>query len=285
FFYASVLVLVSLWLRPLLKDVDLLSAAARDFAADVRRPMQTATRTTALRELAATFDDMSSRIRGLMQGQRELTSAISHEIRTPLSRIRFALAVMSGRGGVASEIDAIEQDVKQIDQLVGTMLDYARLDHPDIKINWQRVPVDAWLDQIVQKTRTGHADLEFSVYAPAAHVQMDPYLMELALTNLIVNACRYARSRVAVRFTSADGSNRLIVDDDGPGIPDAGLDAVFKPFTRLDDSRSTKTGGYGLGLAIVARIAKRHGGRANAERSAEGGARIVIAWPDPPSPM
>jgi signal transduction histidine kinase len=278
-FYLSIFVLVSLWFWPLLRDVRLLSAAARDFAADIRRPMQTAAKTSALRELATTFDDMAARIRSLLQEQKDLTSAISHEIRTPLSRIRFALAVMGDRGGDAAEIEGIEQDVRQIDALVGTMLDYARLEHPDLAVNWQLVPIDAWLERIVQRATASHESLRFVVEAPPEQVQMDPYLMEMALSNLLVNACRYAHSRVRISFASVAGTNRLSVDDDGPGIPQPKLETVFKPFTRLDDSRSLATGGYGLGLAIVSRIAERHGGRAEALKSADGGASLVVRWP------
>lgn len=105
--------------------------------------------------------------------------------------------------------------------------------------------------------------------------------MDLALSNLVVNACRYAATRIRISFERGETGYALAVEDDGPGIPEAQRDAVFKAFARLDDSRNRDTGGYGLGLAIVARIAALHGGSARAERSALGGARIVVAWPRP----
>src|SRR5690606_31029587 len=90
-----------------------------------------------------------------------------------------------------------------------------------------------------------------------------------AASNLLVNACRYANREVAIELAESEDGYVLAVEDDGPGIPEADREKVFKAFARLDDSRSRGTGGYGLGLAIVARIAALHGG----------GARIVIAWP------
>jgi two-component system sensor kinase ParS len=108
---------------------------------------------------------------------------------------------------------------------------------------------------------------------------MDPERMALAASNLLVNASRYAKSAVSIELTVRDGGYSLAVEDDGPGIPEADREKVFKAFTRLDDSRSRGTGGYGLGLAIVARIAALHGGTARVETAQLGGARIVIEWP------
>src|SRR5690606_35303392 len=104
---------------------------------------------------------------------------------------------------------------------------------------------------------------------------------DLALSNLLVNAARYAAKRIRIEFDARDDVYTLAVEDDGPGIPEDRRSEVFKAFARLDDSRSRGTGGYGLGLAIVARIAALHGGEARAAPSSLGGARIVIAWPKP----
>ncbi|HEX6996555.1 MAG TPA: ATP-binding protein [Gammaproteobacteria bacterium] len=277
-FFVAIFVLVGLWLWPLIRDVDLLTGAAHDFAADYRQGMSTRDKTTTLRDLAGSFDEMAARIRGLIQGQKDLTSALSHEIRTPLARIKFALAVLASKPPFAEEIGAIEEDVREIDRLIGTMLEVARLDRPDTEMNWQLIPADAWLEQAVAKCllRDGQ---RIRHSAPAGLVRMDPALMDLAVSNLLVNACRYAETQVAVELAVRADRFELAVEDDGPGIPESDREAVFKAFTRLDDSRSRGTGGFGLGLAIVARIAALHGGAARAEASPLGGARIVVAWP------
>jgi signal transduction histidine kinase len=103
--------------------------------------------------------------------------------------------------------------------------------------------------------------------------------MALAASNLLVNACRYAGSAVSIEIAADEHRYTLAVEDDGPGIPESDREKVFKAFTRLDDSRSRGTGGYGLGLAIVARVAALHGGNARVETSKLGGAKIVIEWP------
>lgn len=277
-FYLTIFVLVAVWLWPLLRDVDLLTRAARAFAADYRQPMTTRDKATTLGELAGSFDEMSARIRGLIQGQKDLTSALSHEIRTPLARIKFAMAVIASKAPIADELESISQDVQEIDRLIGAMLEFARLDHPDTEVKWQATPVAELIEQAAGKSllRDGQ---RIDYDRPMGLVPMDPRMMDLALSNLVVNACRYAATQVRIGFESDGKSYALVVEDDGPGIPEAERETVFKAFARLDDSRNRDTGGYGLGLAIVARIAALHGGSARVERSALGGARFVVAWP------
>jgi signal transduction histidine kinase len=277
-FYVAVLVLVALWLWPLIRDVDLLTSAAHDFAADYRKPLSTRDKTSTLRDLATSFDAMAARIAGLIQGQKDLTSALSHEVRTPLARIKFAMAVIGDKTPISAELESIQQDVREIDRLIGTMLDYARLDHPDAQLNWQLTPADAWVHEAAARSllREGQSIVE---RAPSTAVRMDPDRMALAASNLLVNACRYAERQVAIELEIGEREYTLAVEDDGPGIPEAEREKVFKAFARLDDSRSRGTGGYGLGLAIVARIAALHGGSARIEASKLGGARIVVAWP------
>lgn len=279
-FYLSILVLVGVWLWPLIRDVDLLTRAARAFAADYRTPMATRAEARTLEELAGSFDEMSARIRALIQGQKDLTSALSHEIRTPLARIRFAMAVIAQKAPIADELDSIDQDVEEIDRLIGAMLEFARLDHPDTRARWQPTPIGELIAEAAGKCLLREGQ-RIEHEASAGLVPMDPRMIDLALSNLLVNAARYANERIAIVFDEHDGVYALAVEDDGPGIPEDRRNEVFKAFARLDDSRCRGTGGYGLGLAIVARIAALHGGEARAESSSLGGARIVMEWPKP----
>jgi two-component system OmpR family sensor kinase len=281
-FYLSIFAVVGLWLRPLLKDVDLISDGAQRFAADYREPPSTAEHTSQLTALAKNLDEMASRLSGVLRSQKELIAALSHEMRTPLARIRFALAVMGIRNDTERQkkLDAMNDDVQEIDDLITSMLNYARLDHPDIKMHWQAVPASAWLEQITNKSRTAAVQFENHTEDAPDKVWMDPRLMELALSNLLVNATRYADQNVRCTMKQNDDSCALTVEDDGRGIPEEARDQVFKAFTRIDDSRNRETGGYGLGLAVVARVAELHGGKARVDASPDlGGARFSIHWP------
>ncbi|MGH8864468.1 MAG: ATP-binding protein, partial [Burkholderiales bacterium] len=281
-FYLSILVIVALWLRPLLKDLRLLTDASQRFAADYREPLMTASRTTQLTNLATNLDMMSRQLSYLIQNQKELTAALSHEMRTPLARIRFALAVIANQTdtSVQSRLQGMNADVQQIDDLIAKMLDYARLDHPDLRMEWQHTPLDEWLRHAIGSCGSSERLIEVIRHDGVTSAWMEPRLMELALSNLVVNACRHARQHVAVTISVAAGCNRVAVEDDGEGIPEADRDAIFKAFARLDTSRNRDTGGYGLGLAIVARVAALHRGSVSVATSEKlGGAKFTLEWP------
>jgi signal transduction histidine kinase len=284
-FYLSIFVVVGLWLRPLLRDINLISDGAQRFAADYREPLATTEKVSELAGLARNLDDMSARLSGLIQSQKELIAALSHEMRTPLARIRFALAVIGNKSDaeLQTQLDALNDDVQEIDALIASMLNYARLDHPDLRMNWQQVPVRAWLEKTVDKCSQPGTEISLLTRDSVEEVWMDPRLMELAVSNLLVNACRYADGRIRCSASWQDGEYTIAIEDSGKGIPEAERDTVFKAFTRIDDSRNRETGGYGLGLAIVARIVELHGGKALVETSESlGGAKFVLRWGPPP---
>ncbi len=281
-FYLSIFVVVGLWLRPLLKDINVISDGARRFAADYREPQSTAGQTTELTALAKNLDEMAARLSGVLRSQKELIAALSHEMRTPLARIRFALAVIGNRDDeeLQERLVALNDDVQEIDDLIASMLNYARLDHPDVKMHWQAVPSSAWLGQMLGKFQSHQVQIAGDTAEAPDKVWMDPRLMELALSNLLVNASQYAKQQVRCSLAQDDDSFVLTVEDDGTGIPEDAREKIFKAFTRIDDSRNRETGGYGLGLAVVARVAELHGGAASVDSSRRlGGACFSICWP------
>jgi two-component system OmpR family sensor kinase len=242
-FYLSIFVVVGLWLRPLLKDLNLITSAAQRFAADYREPLSTAGDATQLTGLARNLDDMSTRLSGLIRNQKELIAALSHEMRTPLARIRFALAVLANKReeDFQEQLDELSNDVQEIDQLIATMLNYARLDHPDLRMTWQDVPLEAWLTQTMEKCQQPGKYIAVETSESGDELWMDPRLMGLALSNLLVNAGHYAKENVRCTVRYSEGQYRIDVEDDGKGIPDAERESIFKAFTRIDDSRNRET--------------------------------------------
>ena len=281
-FYASILLIVGLWLRPLLRDLRVLTTASQKFASDYREPLKTASNTTQLTSLATNLDDMSARVSQLIQSQKEMTAALSHEMRTPLARVRFAAAVLEGEvdESLRGQLRAVNADVQQIDDLISDMLDYARLDHPGLRMNCQVIPLAPWLRQVVSSCPPHQKNVSTVQQAGIETARMEPRLMELALNNLLANALRYARQKVIVTVMREKDLYRIMVEDDGEGIPEVDRTSIFRAFTRLDTSRNRETGGFGLGLAIVARIASLHRGRVTADASAAlGGAKLALEWP------
>jgi signal transduction histidine kinase len=117
------------------------------------------------------------------------------------------------------------------------------------------------------------------VAAAAAHVVCDGHLFETVLKNLLYNAARFAATEVRVSFATEGGENRLLVDDDGPGIPEKDRARVFDSFVQLEMVAGKKRG-FGLGLAIVRRAIEWHAGKVSIAASPLGGARIAAVWPE-----
>ncbi|MEM9731009.1 MAG: ATP-binding protein, partial [Myxococcota bacterium] len=109
----------------------------------------------------------------------------------------------------------------------------------------------------------------------------DPRLFQRAIENILRNAMKYARGNVRLELTQDEAHVRVVVHDDGPGIPEDLREKVMIPFFREEAARDRKTGGVGLGLAIVSRIMHRHGGRLAIDSSPLGGARVATWWPQP----
>ena len=142
------------------------------------------------------------------------------------------------------------------------------------------MPVGNWLDRIIEKVPGDVIRVDEGADSSPDTARMDPRLMELALSNLLVNATKYGEQKVLCASAQEGSNHVLTVEDDGQGVPIDERETVFKAFTRLDDSRNRETGGYGLGLAVVARVAELHGGTVSVDTSPTlGGARFTIRWP------
>lgn len=228
--------------------------------------------------LAHTFDEMADRIQALLASRQELMRAVSHELRTPLQRLRFAVELLplaKGPDDLERRIGAVNADIDALDELVAELLDHARLEAGAWEPALEEVDLDVLIDDLVAKadrlkpgvrvTRSG---------LPSGCREVDRRAFERLLNNLLSNAVRYARTRVAV----VGLEHGLAVDDDGPGVPVPDRDRVFQPFVRLDQARVRDTGGVGLGLALAWRIAQAHGMRLTVDGAPWGGARFEVGW-------
>ena len=234
-----------------------------------------------LKELAYSFDSMSSHIQRLLKVQREMINAISHELRTPIARLRFGLEVMKDEvdEGVAQSIEALEGDVEELNTLVDEVLTYGKLESGSLELNFEELSISQLVDGIL---RHNHLLLQhLSVDVDMSETDMvlaDEHHLSRALQNLILNAAKYAASKITITFSHDAERWQLDIEDDGPGIAFEDRDKVFIPFQRLDNSRTRASGGYGLGLAIVQRIAFWHGGAVLIDASESGGAKFSFIW-------
>jgi two-component system sensor kinase ParS len=177
----------------------------------------------------------------------------------------------------------MRDDLRELEDLVSELLTYARLEHPQIELVTEPVDTQNWLASAVGALalEAEANGIECHIAAgTVANIDIEPRFMARALLNLLRNAIYYAQHRVELNVQLfPDGAYQLWVDDDGPGIPAIDRLRIFEPFTRLDESRNRATGGFGLGLAIVRRIAEWHRGTVMVVDSPLGGARFVIRWP------
>jgi len=241
-----------------------------------------------LGRLAATFNDMAEHIQRLISSQREMTNAVSHELRTPVARIRFGLEFLEDedkREARAERIQDIDGDIQELERLIDEILTYASLEEGTPSLKLQMVRIDDILAQV--KRESDNLGRPIAVEHVPTQEEDDKQLAECeeryihrVVQNLVGNAMNYGNSMVRISSACDGGMYRIDVEDDGPGIPEDKLEKVFVPFARLDDSRTRSSGGYGLGLSIVQRIAYWHGGLASVSRSsALGGARFTVLWP------
>lgn len=236
-------------------------------------------------QLAHAFNGMAEHIQRLIDSQREMTRAVSHELRTPVARLRFGMEMLADTEDIDQrheQLLQLDQDVEQLNQLIDEILTYAKLEQGTPSLKFETFDMAGLLERVRQETQalnTGH-EIEVSPEGIDVRIEAEQRYLHRVVQNLVGNAVRYARSRVRLSGGIEGNWAWVCVEDDGPGIPEKDRARIFEPFARLDDSRTRSSGGYGLGLSIVQRIAFWHGGSIQVSESPElKGARFVFRWP------
>jgi len=280
--------LVCWWLaRYVSKPVERLQASARALAAgnlDSRIGDEFAKRHDELGVLARDFDTMADHVRELIASKESLLRAMSHELRSPLARLRVATSLARRGSDVARQFDRIELETERLDVIIGQMLQLSHL--RAIEPTLPRVPVDltTLLTEVVEDARieANAANKDVS-WTPTLSVEIegDHDLMRSAIENVLRNAVRFTRegTSVEVSMTREDGVTRILIEDRGPGVPEAELEKIFEPFHRVAESRDRDSGGTGLGLAITYRIVTMYGGEVKARNREGGGLSVEIKLP------
>lgn len=232
--------------------------------------------------LARTMNAMLERLEAARDRQRRFISDASHELRSPIATIRHeaetALANPADTDAVALARDVLEEDLR-MQALVEDLLVLARSDEGSVALNRRPVDLDDVLLAEVSRLRgRGNVRVDGSAIS-AGRVEGDPGQLVRVVRNLVDNAERHAANTVTLALRGDSTTVVLEVVDDGPGIEPDERERVFERFTRLDDSRTRGTGGYGLGLAIVREVIRSHGGTVRIADASAGGARFVIELP------
>lgn len=225
--------------------------------------------------VARSFNAAAERIETLLAAHRALLANASHELRSPLARLSVATSLWSTAQSdpalVAGREAEIARNLAELDQLIDEILLASRLDHLDQGETLRREPVDLLALAAEEAARTGA-----TVDGEMVETQGDAKLLRRLLRNLLENAVRHGAPPVEVEIgRDAAGRPRIEVRDQGPGIPEAERERIFTPFYRPQGSPEGG-GGWGLGLALVRKIALRHGGQAICAPRSGGGTVFVI---------
>jgi two-component system osmolarity sensor histidine kinase EnvZ len=228
---------------------------------------------TGPREIAALsrrFNEMAKQVEDLLAARTVLLAGVSHDLRTPLARLRLGVEMLV-RKPSPELVAQVEGDIEAMDRLIGDVLTLARgFGHEA----GQRVVLAELLADLVRAI-PGAAE-RVRVEAPDIELDAPVGALRRIVGNLLENALRYGGGQpVTLRAEALESGCRIGVLDRGPGIPEADREAVFRPFHRLEASRSVSTGGSGLGLAIVRQLAEAQGWRVSLQARPGGG---LEAW-------
>ena len=222
-----------------------------------------------IRKAAFEFDRMAKRINRHLNQRAEMLSGISHDLRTPLTRLKLQLAMLKQK-------DVSEKMSKDIDEMEKMLNDYLQFAKTQTQESTTTVNINNLLNSI--KNDFNNNKLTLGNNSKAVDLQGRTTALRRSFENIIQNGLTYGNN---VYVDVQKGNNRVlvIIEDDGPGIPEDQYKNVFKPFFRLDKSRSLNQSGVGLGLAIVEDIINAHGGAIQLGKSKDGGLQVRVTLP------
>ena len=275
---------VYLMVRPLEDQLSAISATAQRLGGGELGARVDIARQDGAGQLAASFNGMADRVQTMVEGRKTLLHGVSHELRTPLARLRFALELVEmapTQEDRAKRLREAAGDIDELEGLVRELLQFSRLEGVAAEGDREPTVVEPLLALIADDAQRLRAEVavSFTVEGTLGELSLDRTLFQRAIGNLVNNAVRYADGAVRISAVREAGRFSVLVEDDGPGVPEAQRESIFDPFVRLDAARSRDTGGTGLGLAIASGCARAHRGSITVETSLLGGA--LFRWTMP----
>ena len=247
------------------------------------------TRKDEIGELSRAFDEMADRIETLLSAERRLLQDVSHELRSPLARLGFAVELAREGDERDEALARVRKEADRMTALVGELLQLTRIEGDPTAGKWGNVALHHLLDDIVND-----CDLEAEARGcrpvlrsvQPAVISGERELLHRAVENIVRNAIRHTSQGTTVEIALELRGDMAVtsVGDHGPGVPEALLSDIFKPFFRVEDDRSRASGGVGLGLAIARRAVEVHQGKI-AAHNARPGLVITISLPHARAPI
>ena len=222
-----------------------------------------------IRDAASAMITMKERLNRYNKTRTDMLNAVGHDLKTPLTRMRLAVETDSAKK------EDLLQNIDRMTEMVNGYLAFARGETPEIE---QAVELPAMLTRIARDAAP-KKEIILDFPENPAQFYARPSSLTSAFTNVIENAARYAKKTLKITEQDDAESVSVIIEDDGPGIPDDKKAVALQPFVRLDESRNDSTGGTGLGLSIAQTAIENHGGQIFLENSDLGGLKVRIVLP------
>ena len=243
-----------------------------------------------LRQVGQSFNRMAASIDHLISNQQTLLSSISHELKTPLTRLQLATALVRHECGETNSVKRIEREIGRMDKMISELL---LLSRQQMNSQVERDIFYAntlWTDIINDaKFEAEQRGVTFltNIRLPKNELQLNGNfrLLESAIENIMTNALKYTKDKIELHIFIQEEEEeeeeflRIRIDDNGSGVHPDEFEKIFKPFYRVDETRTRTTGGTGLGLAIVSNVVQEHQGKVWAEKSPLGGLAVTIRLP------
>jgi two-component system osmolarity sensor histidine kinase EnvZ len=221
-----------------------------------------------IRKASFEFDRMAKRINRHLNQRAEMLSGISHDLRTPLTRLKLQLAMLNQK-------DLSKEMSKDIDEMEKMLNDYLQFAKNQAQENTSKIDLSLLFNSI----KNQFASEKLTIYSKEKiELEVRPSALKRSFVNIIQNGLTYGNN-VIVNIQKGNNRALITIEDDGPGIPEDQYKNVFKPFFRLDKSRSLNQSGVGLGLAIVEDIINAHGGAIQLGKSKDGGLQVRVTLP------
>lgn len=281
---AIVLISVACWLpliRGLTRAIGQMTRATAQIAEghfEIALPTQ---RRDELGYLSGSINRMAHRLADLIQGQRRFLSDIAHELCSPIARMQVAVGILEQRAA-ANTVDYVKdvgEELMHVAGLIDELLSFARAELGPADVELKPVNVAEVAQRVLERESPGPALIQNHIKADL-NVMAQPDYLYRSLANLVRNAVRYAGAAgpISLSANNGDGKISIRVADEGPGLPEAELENVFKPFYRPEFARQRETGGVGLGLAIVRSCVAACGGAVRCRNRSPHGLEVEMIF-------
>ncbi|TMO03046.1 ATP-binding protein [Pseudoalteromonas sp. S558] len=281
-FYTGLCVFMGFIIAPLAKRLTVLNEAAKKFASGNVQARIKVSYFTYIKDVELTFNRMASQIEKLVAENKLMASSLSHDIRTPIACLRFGLdAALDSREEqkIKQYLARMENDLDHMESMLKSYLAFSTLEQNANKLTYSSTNIKHYLENILVQLAPKLESQMLNIQLNSSNdiINADLHWLARAITNLLTNACDFAEQHIYLSARLDEQQLVITVEDDGPGIAKENFNNVFSPFFKEEAHRNRADKSYGLGLAIVAKVADWHHGNIQVSTSKQlGGACFTL---------